>query len=115
MDSTQTSFISVIKDFFSIILSIVAVIISLIALNRTKRISIPKITGRYNHSDKFILHVEDYSTSKNLRIDEVYFKPLDKYGYFKIDFGSKILAEQTPLVVQVLLKIRYGGRQERLK
>ncbi|OGU48677.1 MAG: hypothetical protein A2000_10500 [Ignavibacteria bacterium GWB2_36_8] len=106
MDSTETSFISYINSYMpllALVVSIAAIYISYRAYKRTEIISKPVIAGRYTRGKSFVLHIEDYSPNRNLRIDSVYFKPLNKYKYYKIEFGTNNLHTQNPPVIEVLI------------
>jgi len=106
VDTTQTSLLTVIKNYIPLlafILSGIAIYLSYRANKKTERISKPKITSRTMENNKFVIHIEDYSTGKNLRIDEVYFKYFNKNKYIKINFSRKWFPSQSPPAIEVIV------------
>ena len=92
-----------ILSVFAFLVSLFAVFISYKAFKRPEKISAPKLAGRYTRGKHFILHIQDYSPNKNLRIDKVYYKPINGFRYSEITFDENRLPNQVPPVIEVLI------------
>ena len=102
MDSTQTSFLSNINNWIpvlALLVSIIAIVISYKAIKKTEKISKPKLLGILNDNNRYIISLKDYSLNKNLRIDNVYFKPIDRLTYMNPGFSeNRIPVEEQPVI-----------------
>lgn len=99
---------------FSEWISLIAIIISILSFikawksgKKADNIFIPRIAGQYTRGNNYILHIQDFSASKNLRIDKVMIKPKNKWKYFQIDFSENRLPNQVPPVVELLVTDEY--------
>ncbi len=112
-DSTQTSLIHQLTPsnyiaLFALLISILAIIISWLSFKRSGKISIPKVVGESTRGKNYILHIQDFSSSKNLRIDKVFVKRKNKLGYKRINFDEHRLSDQVPPIVELLLPEEIG-------
>jgi len=106
MDTTQINSISTVNNYIPIIalfVSICAIIISYIALKKTEKISAPKIVNESTRENDFVIHIQDYSIGKNLRIDRIYYKSLKSLRYHRINFIENRPPNQSPPIVEVLI------------
>ena len=81
---------TIIISLLALIVSIGAFWLSIVAFKRSKYVERPSlVTAHFGGGDRFVCVLNDYSSSKNLRVDKVEVKPLGKKDYLSVNYETR--------------------------